>query len=129
MTELRNRSIKDVLIVRFDGPAGLPEAIGATCPKATVQSCVVHLIRKSSRYASWKDRKAIAAHRRPTFTAATVEAAEIALDALAGSAEGQFSPATVDAWRRAWHEFVPFLDRHAGRDPPRGLDDQRDRVH
>ena len=76
MTELRNRSIKDVLIVACDGLPGLPEAIASVWPQAVVQTCVVHLIRNSMRYASWKDRKAIAAGLKPIYTAATVEAAE-----------------------------------------------------
>ena len=113
MTELRNRGVKDVLIVCCDGLPGLPEAIGSVWPKAIVQTCVVHLIRNSMRYASWKDRKAIAAGLRPIYTASTVEAAEIALEAFADSDVGKRSPAVVDAWRRAWNEFVPFLDMPA----------------
>jgi putative transposase len=62
------------------------------------------------RYASWKDRKAIAAGLRPIYTATTVEAAEQALEAFAASAVGSRSPAVVDVWRRAWNEFIPFLD-------------------
>ena len=113
MTELRNRGVKDVLIVCCDGLPGLPEAIGSVWPKAIVQTCVVHLIRNSMRYASWKDRKAIAAGLRPIYTAATVESAEIALETFADSDVGKRSPAVVDAWRRAWNEFVPFLDMPA----------------
>jgi putative transposase len=70
---------------------------------------VVHLIRNSMRYASWKDRKAIAA-LRPIYTAATIEAAEQALADFASSEVGRRCPAVVDVWRRAWNEFVPFLD-------------------
>ena len=110
LTELRNRGIKDVLIVCCDGLTGLPEAIGSVWPKAIVQTCVVHLIRNSMRYAAWKDRKTIAAALRPIYTAASIEAAEQALEAFADSALGKGSPAVVDAWRRAWNEFVPFLD-------------------
>lgn len=110
LTELRNRGILDVLIVCCDGLAGLPEAIGATWPNATVQTCVVHLIRNCMRYASWKDRKAIATALRPIYTAATLEAAEQAFDLFADSDVGQRCPAAVDAWRRAWNEFIPFLE-------------------
>lgn len=110
LTELRNRGIRDVLIVCCDGLKGLPDAIAAVWPKAIVQTCVVHLIRNSMRYASWKDRKAIAAGLRPIYTAATVEAAEQALEAFAASEVGKRSPAVIDAWQRAWDEFVPFLD-------------------
>ena len=65
-TELRNRGVRDVLIVCCDGLTGLPDAITATWPKAIVQSCVVHLIRNAMRFASWKDRKSIAAMLRPS---------------------------------------------------------------
>jgi putative transposase len=109
LTELRNRGIRDVLIVCCDGLTGLPEAIAATWPNATVQTCVVHLIRNCMRYASWQDRKAIAALLRPIYTAPTLEAAEQALEAFADSEAGRRCPAAVDAWRRAWEEFIPFL--------------------
>lgn len=110
LTELRNRGVRDVLIVCCDGLPGLPEAIGSIWPKALVQTCVVHLIRNSMRYASWKDRKAIAGALRPIYTAPTVEAAELALEEFADSDLGRRCPAAVDVWRRAWNEFVPFLD-------------------
>ena len=97
LTELRNRGIRDVLIVCCDGLKGLPEAITAVWPKAIVQTCVVHLIRNSMRYASWKDRKAIAACLRPIYTAPTAEAAAQALEAFADSEVGRRSPAVVDA--------------------------------
>jgi putative transposase len=110
LTELRNRGIRDVLIVCCDGLTGLPEAIGSIWPQAIVQTCVVHLIRNSMRYASWKDRRAIAAALRPIYTAATLDAAEQALADFAGSELGRRCPAVIDVWRRAWTEFVPFLD-------------------
>ncbi len=75
-----------------------------------MQTCVVHLIPNSMLYASWKDRKAIAAALRPIYTAATVEAAEQALEAFAACEVGRRAPAVVDVWRRAWNELVPFLD-------------------
>jgi putative transposase len=110
LTELRNRGVRDVLIVCCDGLTGLPEVIGQIWPQAIVQTCVVHLIRNSMRYASWKDRKAIAATLRPIYAAPTVEAAEQALETFAGSEVGRRCPAVVDVWRRPWTEFVPFLD-------------------
>jgi putative transposase len=110
LTELRNRGVRDVLIVCCDGLTGLPEAITATWPKAKVQTCVVHLIRNAMRYASWKDRKAIAAMLRPIYTAPTLEAAEQALDAFADSDPGRRCPAAVQVIRRAWEEFIPFLE-------------------
>jgi putative transposase len=110
LTELRNRGVRDVLIVCCDGLTGLPDAVGQVWKHALVQTCVVHLIRNSMRYASWKDRKAIAAALRPIYTAATVEAAGQALDEFADSELGRRCPAVVDVWRRAWTEFTPFLD-------------------
>ena len=110
LTELRNRGVRDALIVCCDGLTGLPEVIGQVWPNAIVQTCTVHLIRNSMRYASWKDRKAIAGALRPIYTAATVEAAEQALEEFSLSPLGKRCPAVVDVWRRAWNEFVPFLD-------------------
>ena len=110
LTELRNRGVKDVLIVCCDGLTGLPDAIATAWPKAIVQTCVVHLIRDSMRYATWKDRKVIAAGLRPIYTAATAQAAEQALEAFAASAVGARNPAVADVWRRSWNEFIPFLD-------------------
>ena len=110
LTELRNRGVKDVIIVCCDGLTGLPDAIGVAWPKAIVQTCVVHLIRNSMRYATWKDRKVIAAGLRPIYTAATAQAAEQALEAFAASAVGARNPAVADVWRRSWNEFIPFLD-------------------
>jgi putative transposase len=109
LTELRNRGVRDVFIVCADGLGGIRESIEATWPKATLQTCVVHLIRNSMRYVSYKDRKAIAAALKPIYTAATVEAAQIEFDAFADSAFGRRYPGIVAVWRRAWEEFIPFL--------------------
>src|SRR5690606_3974646 len=73
-TELRNRGVRDVLIACCDGLPGLPEAIETVWPHTTVQTCVVHLIRASLRYASYTDRKKLAAALKPIYTAPTVEA-------------------------------------------------------
>lgn len=110
LNELRNRGVRDVLIVCCDGLTGLPEAIGQVWANALVQTCVVHLIRNSMRYASWKDRKGIAAALRPIYTAPTPEAAQSALEDFASSELGRRCPAVVEVWRRAWNEFTPFLD-------------------
>lgn len=110
LTELRNRGVRDVLIVCCDGLKGLPEAIAATWPKATIQTCVVHLIRSAMRFASWKDRKGIAAMLRPIYTAPTLEAAEQALTAFEDSTPGKRCPAAVEVMKRAWEDFIPFLE-------------------
>lgn len=107
--ELRNRGVRDVLIVCCDGLTGFPEAIEATWPQATVQTCTVHLIRAAMRYVSYSDRKKVAAALRPIYTAPTVEAAESELLAFAESPLGKKYPATVATWENAWERFIPFL--------------------
>src|SRR5450631_1065480 len=109
LAELRNRGIKDVLFVCCDGLNGLPDAIEATWSKAKVQTCVIHLIRASMRYVSWKDRKKAAAAMRPVYTAINEAAAKTALENLRRDF-GKKSPGLVSAWDRAWDQFVPFLE-------------------
>ncbi len=108
LTELRNRGLADVLIVCCDGLKGLPDAIEATWPKALVQTCVIHLIRASLRFASWKDRRGITAALRPIYTAATVEEAADAMDTFELE-WGDRYPGIVKVWRGAWEQFTPFL--------------------
>ena len=107
--ELRNRGVRDVLIVCCDGLTGFPEAIEATWPQATVQTCTVHLIRAAMRFVSYQDRKKVAAALRPIYTAPTAEAAETELLAFAESDLGNRYPATVATWENAWERFIPFL--------------------
>jgi putative transposase len=107
--ELRNRGVRDVLIVCCDGLTGFPEAIEATWPAATVQTCTVHLIRAAMRFVSYQDRKKVAAALRPIYTAPTVEAAETELLGFAESDLGKRYPATVATWENAWERFIPFL--------------------
>lgn len=108
LTELANRGVKDVLIVCVDGLTGFADAIEAVWPRATVQTCVVHLIRNSIRYCSWKDRRAVVAALKPIYTAPTVDAAEAALDDFE-EAWGKTYGAIVALWRRNWERFIPFL--------------------
>jgi putative transposase len=108
--ELRNRGVRDVLIVCCDGLTGFPEAIEATWPQTTVQTCTVHLIRAAMRFISYGDRKKVAAALRPIYTAATAEAAEIELTAFENSEIGHRYPAAVATWRNAWERFIPFLE-------------------
>jgi putative transposase len=107
--ELRNRGIRDVLIVCCDGLTGFPEAVEATWPASTVQTCTVHLIRAAMRFVSYGDRKKVAAALRPIYTAPTVEAAESELLAFAESDLGRRYPAAVATWENAWERFIPFL--------------------
>ena len=108
LSQLKNRGVGDVLIVCCDGLNGLPDAIEAVWPHATIQTCVVHLLRGSFRYASYTDRKKIAAGLRPIYTAASEDAAAEALDEFEDE-WGTKYPAIVDLWRDAWEVFTPFL--------------------
>jgi putative transposase len=109
LNDLRNRGLRDVLIVCCDGLTGLPEAIETVWPEAVVQTCVIHLIRNSMRFVSYSDRKAVTAGLRPVYTAVNAEAAQNALAAFERQWGKQY-PGVADAWRRAWPQFVPFLD-------------------
>jgi transposase-like protein len=109
LTELRNRGLADALIVCCDGLKGLPESIRLTWPEATVQTCVVHMVRNSLRYASKKHWGRITAAMREIYTAPTVEAAEARFQEFAGEWEPLY-PAMIQSWRSAWTEFVPFLE-------------------
>ena len=106
--DLANRGIGDVLIVCCDGLTGLPEAIEATWTQATVQTCVVHLIRASMRFVNYGDRKAVAAALRPIYTAVDAEAAHDKLDAFAATWAEKY-PHAVATWEAAWERFTPFL--------------------
>lgn len=108
-TDLKTRGTQDILIAVTDGLKGMSEALAAIYPQTTLQTCIVHLLRHSLDYASWKDRKALAAALRPIYTAPTAEAAEQALDAFARSPWGARFPPVVAAWRRAWTHVIPFF--------------------
>jgi transposase-like protein len=107
--ELANRGVKDVLIVCCDGLTGFPEAVAATWPEATVQTCVVHLIRAAERFVNYKDRKAVAAALKPMYTAANADAAEAEFELFKASPLGVKYPTTVRTFEDAWDRFTPFL--------------------
>jgi len=109
MTELKNRGIADILIAVVDGLKGFPDAITAVFPKTVVQTCIVHLIRASMSFASWKDRKDVARELRAVYRAADEKAALEALDAFEGSEWGRKYPPIAQSWRRAWEHVVPFF--------------------
>ena len=110
LSDLRNRGVQDILIVVVDGLKGFPQAIEAAFPQTQVQTCIVHLLRHSMSFASYKDRKAVAAALKAIYTAIDAEAAEAALDEFEQSALAARSPAIAPSWRRAWNEVIPFLD-------------------
>ena len=107
--DLKTRGVNDILIAVTDGLTGMPAALEAVFPRTTLQTCIVHLIRNSLDYASWKDRKALAAAIRPIYAAASAEAAQAALDAFADGEWGRKFPTVVAAWRRAWAQVIPFF--------------------
>jgi putative transposase len=108
MNELKNRGTEDVLVAVVDGLKGFPEAIRAVFPDAMVQTCIVHLLRHSLDFVSYKDRKAVAAALKDIYRAVDHVAAADALDAFEAGAWGQKYPAIVQSWRRAWPEVIPF---------------------
>jgi transposase-like protein len=109
LTELKNRGVTDVFIVCCDGLKGLPDAITATWPQATVQTCVVHLVRNSLRYSAKHDWQKISTALRATYTAPTMSEAEERFGQFADRWRAKY-PAMVALWERSWPEFVPFLD-------------------
>lgn len=109
MNELKNRGVGDILIAVVDGLKGFPEAINAAFPQTVVQTCIVHLIRHSLEFVSWKDRKAVVPALRAIYRAKDAEAGLAALDALEVGFWGQRYPAIVLSWRRNWEHVIPFF--------------------
>ena len=101
--------MEDVLIAVADGLRGIPESLAAAYPQALLQTCIVHLIRNSLDYASWKDRKGVAAALRPIYTAPSAEAAQAALAAFEHSEWGIKLPHVAASWRRAWDYVTRFF--------------------
>lgn len=108
MNELRNRGVEDVLLAVVDGLKGFPEAITAVFPDAMVQTCIVHLLRHSLDFVSYKDRKPVAAALKEIYKALDADAGRAALDAFEAGDWGRRYPAIVQIWRRAWPEVIPF---------------------
>jgi putative transposase len=108
LTEIKNRGVGDVCLVVCDGLKGLPEAIATVWPQAITQTCVVHLLRNSFRYASKRDWSAIAGDLKPVYTAPSEQAALEAFLAFTEKWQQRY-PAIIKLWENAWAEFVPFL--------------------
>ena len=108
LTEIKNRGTRDVLMVVCDGLKGLPDAIAQAWPQAVTQTCIVHLLRNSFRYASKRDWAAIAKDLKPVYAAASEIEALDRFAEFSGTWEGKY-PAIVKLWESAWAEFVPFL--------------------
>jgi len=112
MNEMKTRGVQDILIAVVDGLKGFPEAIVAVFPEATVQTCIVHLLRHSLDFVSYKDRKAVAAALKGVYRAKDAADGEAALAAFEAGAWGQKYPAIGQSWRRAWSEVIPFYAFH-----------------
>ena len=109
LTELKNRGVEDVFFMVCDGLKGLPDSVGAVFPQATVQTCVIHLIRNTFKYASKRYWGQIAADLKPIYKAPTREAAWAAFEEFEEKWAKPY-PAIGQLWRNAWEQFVPFLD-------------------
>ena len=109
MNELKNRGIADILIAVVDGLKGFPDAITAVFPQAVVQTCIVHLIRNSLDFVSWKDRKPAVAALKAIYRAKDADAGKQALDGFEAGPWGVRYPAIAQSWRRNWQHVVPFF--------------------
>jgi putative transposase len=109
MTEIKARGTLDVLIAVVDGLKGFPEAIAAVYPQALVQGCIVHLIRYSLQFASWKERKGIAASLKPIYKAENADIALTRLEEFEQGPWGKKYPMIAQSWRRNWEQVIPFF--------------------
>jgi putative transposase len=108
LNDIRRRGVQDVLIACVDGLKGFPEAIEATFPQASVQTCIVHLIRASLRYVNYRDQRKVASALRPIYTAPNADQALSELERFDAEWGARY-PATVNAWRASWQHVTPFL--------------------
>jgi putative transposase len=108
LTELKNRGLEDVLVCCVDGLKGFPDAIEAVWPDTIVQTCIVHMIRNSLRFVSYKDRRLVAKHLRPVYSAPSEEAAQKELDRFAEQWDARY-PMIAQSWRANWERVTPFL--------------------
>ena len=109
VTELKNRGVQDIFIACVDGLKGFPEAIETVYPYATVQLCIVHMVRNSLNYVGWNKRKEVAADLRLVYSAATIDAAEQALADFEDKWNNAYPPIAL-SWRNNWQRIIPFFD-------------------
>ena len=108
VTELRNRGVQDIFIACVDGLKGFPEAIETVFPQTQVQLCIVHIVRNSLKYVSWKQRKEVATDLKTIYQAATAEQAEMELMAFEEKWD-ETHPSIGQSWRRNWENVTPFF--------------------
>jgi transposase-like protein len=109
ITELKTRGVQDIFIACVDGLKGFPEAIEVVYPKAAVQLCIVHMVRNSLNFVSWKMRKEVAADLRLIYASATADAAEQQLTAFEAKWDADYRSIGL-SWRRNWARVIPFFD-------------------
>jgi transposase-like protein len=109
ITELHNRGVKDIFIACVDGLKGFPEAIESVFPQTQIQLCIVHMIRNSVKYVSWKDRKDVCADLKHIYRAATEQQAQDGLDAFGKKWDSKY-PTLSQLWRKNWERVIPFFD-------------------
>jgi len=108
LTDIQNRGVRDLFIACVDGLKGFPQAIETVYPKAQVQLCIVHLVRASLNYVSWKQRREMATDLRSIYTSVNVQEAAGNLDAFAGKWD-RTHPAVSQIWKRNWDQIIPFF--------------------
>lgn len=108
ITELKNRGVEDIFILCCDGLKGLPEAVASVFPQTQVQLCIIHMIRNSLRYVTWKDSRAVCRDLRPIYAAPSENAAKEALAAFEKQWGNKY-PTIAPAWQNNWQNLVPFL--------------------
>jgi putative transposase len=108
MSELQNRGVQDMLIAAVDGLVGFPDAIAAVFPTTEVQLCIVHMVRNSTKYVSWKNRKELCADLKTIYGSNTLEEAELSLQAFAKKWDSTY-PTVSQLWHRHWENIVPFF--------------------
>jgi putative transposase len=109
MSEIKNRGVNDILIAIIDGLKGFPEAINSVFPQAQIQTCIVHLIRNSLDFCSWKDREPVAKELKTVYRAADAQAAAAALQDFEEGPWGKRFAAITALWRRHWTHVIPFF--------------------
>lgn len=109
MSELKNRGIEDILIAVVDGLKGFPDAISSVFPQTEIQTCIVHLLRYSMQFASWKERAALSAALKPIYQAVTAEDARAKLEEFSEGPWGRKYPMIAQSWKRNWEQVIPFF--------------------
>ena len=108
VTELKNRGLRETFIACADGLKGFPEAIESVYPRAKVQLCIVHMVRNSLKYVSWKERKQVASDLRTVYRSATANEAELRLDEFEDKWNNRY-PVISKFWRNNWQHINPFF--------------------